>query len=104
VPQLVHMNATRPGPPPNGAISATLAIGCRHRLQALCATTFIVLPLEVGPSLTARFRFNFLVQVGTLFTLFTALVNRWSAHPKCLVILLIVPMYELIYSHDLHVT
>src|SRR5262249_46144043 len=30
--------------------------------------------------------------------------NRWSAHPKCLVILLIVPIYELIYSHDLHVT
>ena len=54
VPQLVHMNATRPGPPPNGAISATLDIGCRHRLQALCATTFIVLPLEVGPSLTSH--------------------------------------------------
>ncbi len=54
VPQLVHMNATRPGPPPNGAISATLDIGCRHRLQALCATTFIVLPLEVGPSLTTH--------------------------------------------------
>jgi len=34
----------------------------------------------------------------------TKLDNRWSAHPKCLVILLIVPMYELIYSHDLHVT
>src|SRR5262245_23205633 len=31
-------------------------------------------------------------------------VNRWSAHPKCLVILLIVPIYSSIYSHDLHVT
>jgi hypothetical protein len=30
------MNATSPGPPPNGAISATLDIGCPHRLQALC--------------------------------------------------------------------
>ena len=30
------MNATRPRPPPNGPIFATLDIGCRHRLQALC--------------------------------------------------------------------
>jgi hypothetical protein len=40
-----------PGPPPNGAISATLDIGRPHRLQALCATTFIVRPLVVGQSL-----------------------------------------------------
>jgi hypothetical protein len=37
--------------PPNGAISATLDIGRPHRLQALCAATFIVLPLELRPSL-----------------------------------------------------
>jgi hypothetical protein len=40
-----------PGPPPNGAISATLDIDRPHRLQALCAATFIVLPVVVGPSL-----------------------------------------------------
>jgi hypothetical protein len=48
VPQWLHMNATRPGPPPNGAISATFDIGRPHHLQAFSDTTFIVLPLELG--------------------------------------------------------
>jgi hypothetical protein len=51
VPQSMHMRATSPGSPPNGAISATLDIGRPHRLHALCAATFIILPLELGPSL-----------------------------------------------------
>jgi hypothetical protein len=48
VPQWPQMNATRPGPPPNGAISATFDIGRPHHLQAFSDTTFIVLPLELG--------------------------------------------------------
>ena len=35
VPHSVQMRATSPGPPPNGAISATLDICRPHRLQAL---------------------------------------------------------------------
>jgi nitrate reductase NapE component len=53
VPQSMHIRATSPGSPPNGAISATLDIGRPHRLQALCAITFIVLAIVVGPSLFA---------------------------------------------------
>ena len=48
LPQWLHMNATRPGPPANGAISATFDIGSPHHLQAFSDTTFIVLPLELG--------------------------------------------------------
>jgi hypothetical protein len=44
------MKATRPGPPPNGAISATLDIGCPHRLQARCAAIQWSRTFEVGPS------------------------------------------------------
>jgi hypothetical protein len=48
VPQWLHMNATRPGPSPNGAISAMFDIARPQNLQALSDTTFIVLPLELG--------------------------------------------------------
>jgi len=51
-PQSAHMKATSPGPPANGAISATLDIACPHRLQALSAKTFILLPLELGQLLS----------------------------------------------------
>ena len=44
------MKATRPGLPANGAISATLDIECPHRLQVRCASTFMVLPFELGLS------------------------------------------------------
>jgi hypothetical protein len=58
VPQWLHMNATRPGPPPNGAISATLDIGRLHHLQALSEATFIVLPPELGGYLEYAFLTN----------------------------------------------
>src|SRR5262249_43701185 len=100
----------------------TLDIGCRHRLQALCATTFIVLPLEVGPSLTSQlnklgaFPFQFPTASWDIVHAIhgnhaicgatigysqertgrhaNKLVNPFSAQPKCLIILLIVPIYN----------
>jgi len=59
VPQSVHMKATRPGPPANGAISATLDIGCPHRLQAFCATTVIVLELVRQTLVNGQVRLRF---------------------------------------------
>ena len=47
VPHWLHMNATRPGLSPNGAISATFDIERPHHLQAFSDTRFIfVLPLS----------------------------------------------------------
>jgi hypothetical protein len=40
------MKAMRPGPPSNGAISATLDIGRAHRLQAICDDEITLLPLK----------------------------------------------------------
>jgi hypothetical protein len=44
--QWLHMNATRPGPPANGAISATLDIGRPHLLHAFSDATFMSRPLS----------------------------------------------------------